>query len=114
MTVTDEEDTMALCATTAEPISPHVVDLDAGTTLPRVVSLGATLLVAAALVATIFGGPPGGSAPLPTSMSPVSAPGITAPAWRTTWAGFSNDARPAWPVGPAALVDDAIARAIGR
>jgi hypothetical protein len=103
LSVTDEEDTMATSATIPGPTSHRIVDLDAGTSVPRIVSIGASVLVAAGLVATLLGGQP---APQRPAVSPRVAPqAITIPAWHVGWGALPRAQGPAWPVGPTALID---------
>jgi hypothetical protein len=117
LTVTDEEDTMASRATAPGPITYRIVDLDAGTTLPRAVSIGATILAAAALVATLLAGQPADRQPAPAPLPRVAPQAITIPVWRAGWGDLPRGTGPAWPVGPAALIDGAAipaSAAIGR
>jgi hypothetical protein len=105
LTVTDEEDTMATSATIPGPTTHPIVDLDAGTTVPRIVSIGAAVLVAAGLVATLLGGQPAAPETAPAAMPRVAPPAITIPAWRAGWGDPPRPEAPAWPVGPSALID---------
>jgi hypothetical protein len=105
LTVTDEEDTMATCATIPGPTSHRIVDLDAGTTLPRAVSIGATVLAAAALVATLLTSQPGDAQPASAPLPKVAPQAITLPAWQAGWTDLPRGSAPAWPVGPSALID---------
>jgi hypothetical protein len=117
LTVTDEEDTMATSATIPGPTPHRIVDLDAGTTLPRAVSVVATVLAAAALVATLIAGQPADPPSHRTSLAPVAPQAITIPAWRAGWGDLPRGAGPAWPVGPSALIDasaTAASAVIGR
>jgi hypothetical protein len=106
LTVTDEEDTLATCTAIPGPTTHAVVDLDAGTTLPRAISIGATALLVAGFVATLFGGQPAQTEPTQELLLPRIAPqAIILPAWQTRWSVPHDDPGPAWPVGPSALVN---------
>lgn len=88
------------------PTTYRMVDLDAGTTLPRAVTIGVTLLAAAALVATLLAGQPAYSEPTPAPMPKVAPQAITIPAWRAGWGDFPQATGPAArPYGPSALID---------
>lgn len=97
---------MASCATTAGPTTSHrIVDLDAGTTLPRAVSIGAAIVAATALVAALLTEQPADPAPAHATMPQAAPQSIILPASRLGWGDVPRRPAPAWPVGPSALID---------
>ncbi len=96
---------MASRASTAGPTTRRIVDLDAGTTLPRAVSIGATILAAAALVAALLTEQPADPTPAHATMPQVAPQSIILPASRLGWGDFPHGPTQAWPIGPSALIE---------
>lgn len=96
---------MASCATAAGPTTHRIVDLDADTSLPRAMSIGAAILAATALVLALLTEQPADPAPARATMPQVAPQSIILPASRLGWGDFAHGPAPAWPIGPSALID---------
>ncbi len=96
---------MATSATIPGPTSHRLVDLDAGTTLPRAVSIAVALLAVAALAVALLASQPGDAQSTPAPLPKVAPQAITMPAWSVGRADLPRGSAPAWPIGPSALID---------
>jgi hypothetical protein len=87
---------------TLGPTPRRILDLDAGTTLPRAVHLVAAALVIAGIAATLLAARTGDASTAPAAR--IAPEIITVPALRPAWSIAHDSGSPVWPHGPAAAL----------